>query len=89
VRSANTVARGDLGFGCPELGAFSLREITSIHLPFGLRIERDLGFQTSHCPSVWAEVARRSGSNRTAEAMLRTAPSFQPLPSQPDPDRPD
>jgi hypothetical protein len=23
----------DLGFGCPELGCFSLREIASLHLP--------------------------------------------------------
>ena len=26
----------DLGFGCPELGSFSLREIAAIRLPFGL-----------------------------------------------------
>lgn len=31
----------DLGFGCPELGYFSLREIAAVRLPFGLRIERD------------------------------------------------
>ena len=29
----------DLGFGCPELGSFSLSEITSVRLPFGLGID--------------------------------------------------
>jgi Protein of unknown function (DUF2958) len=32
----------DLGFGCPELGSFSLREISALRLPFGLGIERDV-----------------------------------------------
>jgi hypothetical protein len=35
----------DLGFGCPELGSFSLLEIASVRLPFGLGIERDLYFE--------------------------------------------
>lgn len=35
----------DLGFGCPELGSFSLMEIASVRLPFGLGIERDLNFE--------------------------------------------
>src|SRR3546814_10444456 len=39
----------DLGFGCPELGSFSLSELASVRLPFGLGIERDLGF-TSEVP---------------------------------------
>jgi len=52
----------DLGFGCPELGSFSLREIASIHLPFGLTIERDLHFETPHPISVWADAARAAGS---------------------------
>ena len=37
----------DLGFGCAELGVFSLSEIASVRLPLGLRIERDIGFETS------------------------------------------
>lgn len=45
----------DLGFGCPELGSFSLREIAAVRLPFGLTIERDLHFETPHPISVWAE----------------------------------
>lgn len=28
--------------GCPELGSFSLEEMTSIRLPFGMGIERDI-----------------------------------------------
>ena len=35
----------DLGFGCPELGSFSLREIASVRLPLGLGIERDIIFE--------------------------------------------
>ena len=34
----------DLGFGCPELGYFSLSEIRAIRLPYGLWIERQHGF---------------------------------------------
>jgi hypothetical protein len=34
----------DLGFGCPELGVFSLSDIACVRLPFGLVIERDLAF---------------------------------------------
>ncbi|WP_341203801.1 DUF2958 domain-containing protein [uncultured Sphingomonas sp.] len=60
----------DLGFGCPELGYFSLGEITRLHLPFGLTIERDIGFSTSTSLSVWAETARRAGSIREAQSIL-------------------
>ncbi|HZV11553.1 MAG TPA: DUF2958 domain-containing protein [Novosphingobium sp.] len=68
----------DLGFGCPELGAFSLAEIASVRLPYGLRIERDLSFASHHPLSIWAETARRCGSLIAAEARLRgwTAPSI-------------
>src|SRR3546814_17571202 len=38
----------DLGFGCPELGRFSLSEVASVRLPYGLGIERDLGFASTH-----------------------------------------
>jgi hypothetical protein len=63
----------DLGFGCPELGVFSLAEIASIRLPFGLIIERDLAFRSSSGLSVWAETARRSGSILFAQTLLRRA----------------
>ena len=49
----------DLGFGCPELGCFSLSELAGIRLPFGLQIERDIGFSTTASLSVWADTARR------------------------------
>ncbi|SMH43443.1 DUF2958 domain-containing protein [Azospirillum agricola] len=52
----------DLGFGCPELGAFSLSELASLRLPFGLGIERDLLFEAAHPLSVYADAAHRTGS---------------------------
>ncbi|MGF7151478.1 hypothetical protein FHS96_005144 [Sphingomonas zeicaulis] len=51
----------DLGFGCPELGYISPREIASVRLPFGLGIERDTGFQSLPPLSRWAELARLHG----------------------------
>lgn len=63
----------DLGFGCPELGCFSLSEIAAIRLPFGLRIERDLGFEGLVPLSDWADGARRAGSILWAETLLRRA----------------
>ena len=60
----------DLGFGCPELGVFSLSEIASVRLPFGLAIERDLHFVTPFRLSVWAEWSRRAGSIVFAETLL-------------------
>lgn len=62
----------DLGFGCPELGSFSLSEIASVRLPFGLAIARDIGFETPHGLSVWADIARRTGSILSAEQRLRS-----------------
>jgi len=68
----------DLGFGCPELGAFSLRELTSIRLPYGLGIERDIGFAGLAPLSVWAATARSAGSIIWAEARLRRQPPTEP-----------
>ena len=65
----------DLGFGCPELGSFSLAELASVRLPFGLRIERDLHFSTTHRLSEWAEAARRAGSIMAGEQLLRRTPT--------------
>jgi hypothetical protein len=71
----------DLGFGCPELGSFSLAEIAALRLPFGLSIERDLFFATTVPLSVWADTARRAGSISAAETVLtRTARAPDPLP---------
>ncbi len=61
----------DLGFGCPELGSFSLHEIASVRLPFGLSIERDAHFLAVRPLSVWADTARRLGSIIAAESELR------------------
>jgi len=72
----------DLGFGCPELGSFSLFELASVRLPFGLGIERDVHFEPLARLSVWAEMARRCGSIIGAEAALRRAGRDQ-LPSEP------
>jgi len=73
----------DLGFGCPELGYFSLSEIAALRLPFGLRIERDIGFATTSPLSVWAEVAARSrpASARPPAGRL-TRGAFLPQPSR-------
>lgn len=75
----------DLGFGCPELGCFSLSEIAALRLPFGLGIERDTSFETRHPLSVWAYTARRLGAISAAEIQLmrtagRDAPSRFPPP---------
>jgi len=63
----------DLGFGCPELGSFSLSEIGAVRLPYGLWIERDLSFESAFPLSVWSEWARRAGSILWAESLLRRA----------------
>lgn len=71
----------DLGFGCPELGYFSLAEMARIRLPFGLFIERDLSFESVHPLTVWGETARHAGSIRKAESLLRRADQIE---SDPD-----
>ena len=79
----------DLGFGCPELGSFSLSELESIRLPLGLGIERDLTFFTVFPLSVWADWARHGGAIMIAEAALARAklpPELTRLPSDPDPE---
>jgi hypothetical protein len=63
----------DLGFGCPELGSFSLAEITALRLPFDLTIERDLSFASLIPLSLWADAARRAGSISQAEAAFADA----------------
>ncbi len=68
----------DLGFGCPELGSFSLSEIEGVRLPFGLRIERDLYFSSAVPLSVWADTARRAGSIMAAAALLADASHARP-----------
>lgn len=62
----------DLGFGCPELGYFSLAEIAAVRLPFGLRIERDEHFASDQPLSRWSDIARAHGSLLAAERLLRS-----------------
>lgn len=56
--------------GEPELGSFSLAEMTAVRLPLGLGIERDILFDGLFPISVWAETAHRTGSIRDAERVL-------------------
>lgn len=69
---------GDILFGLadigyPELGSFSLEELSSLRLPFGMGIERDILFTGDFPISIWAEAAREAGSIRAAERIIRTA----------------
>jgi hypothetical protein len=73
---------GDTLFGLadlgePELGSFSLAEMTAVRLPLGLGIERDILFEGLFPISVWAEAARRTGSIREAERILFAADRAQ------------
>lgn len=69
----------DLDMDCVELGSVSLRELTSVTLPFGLTIERDVHFEGRLPISRWADIARRAGSIRDAEAIVRgIAPARDP-----------
>lgn len=74
----------DLGFGCPEMGYFSLSEIAAIRLPYGLFIERDIAFETSFPLSVWSEWARRAGSILWAQTLLRRAVETGEAPELPN-----
>lgn len=56
--------------GSAELGSWSLEELSSVRLPFGMGIERDLLFTGDFPISVWAEAARETGSIRAAERLL-------------------
>lgn len=68
-------ADGDILYGLadlgdPEIGSFSLLEMTSVRLPFGMGIERDILFVTDLPLSVWAEAAHQAGSIRAAERIV-------------------
>jgi hypothetical protein len=77
----------DLGFGCPELGSFSLRELQSVRLPFGLGIERDMLFESAVPLSTYARLARRTGSILLAEIEIHrraSVPSLGDVEQPPD-----
>lgn len=63
----------DLGFGCPELGSFSLSELTAVRLPFGMGIERDILFEATFPLSIYAEAARQTGNIVESERLLHAA----------------
>ena len=67
----------DLGY--PELGSFSLEELSSLRLPFGMGIERDILFASNIPISLWAEAARETGSIRAAERVIHTVGQWQRL----------
>jgi hypothetical protein len=63
----------DPGFGCPELGSFSLTEMASVRLPLGLGIERDLWFEGTFPISVYAAAARIAGRIVLDDDLLQAA----------------
>ena len=71
----------DLDMGCPELGSVSLAELTSVKLPFGLTLERDVHFEGRVPISRWMELARAAGSIREAEAAVRALPPIGGTPA--------
>lgn len=78
----------DLGFGCPEMGSFSLSEIASVRLPWGLGIERDLYFEGRFPLSVYAEAARIEGRITEAESLLASLARARTSRKSRDPDPP-
>lgn len=57
----------------PELGSFSLQELTTLDLPFGMHIERDVFFAGTFPISAYAETARETGSITAAIRILSNA----------------
>ena len=51
----------DLGMVVPEFGTFSLRELESVTLPLGLKIERDLYFEADKRIDSYYQEARKGG----------------------------
>lgn len=59
--------------GTPELGSFSLEEVATLELPFGMHIERDVFFTGTHPISAYAEAAHETGSITAAIRILSNA----------------
>ncbi|PZU06101.1 DUF2958 domain-containing protein [Sphingomonas sp.] len=70
----------DLGFGCPEIGPWSLGELSAIRLPFGMSIEIDTAFTSDVPLSVWATWSRRTGSILWTDTLFRGSPPGEPPP---------
>ena len=52
----------DLGLGFPELGSVRLSEIETVRGAIGLRVERDIHFDADRPISIYASLARVTGS---------------------------
>ncbi len=63
----------DLGFGFPELGSFSLEELSAFRGSFGLGIERDLHFEGKYSLATYADAARAAGHIVEYEPELEAA----------------
>jgi hypothetical protein len=59
--------------GPPELGSFSLEELATLELPFGMHIERDIFFSGMFPMSAYAETARETASITAAIRILSSA----------------
>lgn len=70
----------DLGFGCPEIGPWSLSELSAIRLPFAMGIEIDTDFSSGVPLSVWAAWSRWTGSILWTETLFRRSPPGGPPP---------
>ena len=64
---------GIADLGVPELGTFSLEELATLELPFGMCIERDVFFTGEFPISAYADAARETGSITAAIRILSTA----------------
>ncbi len=70
------------------MGSFSLSEIASVRLPWGLGIERDLYFKGSFPLSVYADAARIEGRITEAESLLASLARARTSRKSRDPDPP-
>ena len=52
---------GDIGQGAPEIGTFSLTELTELKGRLGLAVERDLSFQPGRSLAEYARIAAAAG----------------------------
>ena len=68
----------DLGFGWPEIGTWTVSELSAIRLPFGMDIEIDQNFSSGVPIFVWAAWSRRTGSILWTEALFRRSPPAGP-----------
>lgn len=61
----------DLGMGFPELGSVYLPEIVALRGKLGLRVERDLSFESTYPISVYTQAAWQNEGITCDEAKLK------------------